>query len=85
MKSDVDASVATELEKLESDRIIGESVVRTSRDRYASELGNAAEIERMRRAASVQPKTYRIPRRARRDRGSVPFIEKIKRLFGLAE
>ena len=81
MKSDVDASVATELEKLESDRIIGESVVSTSRDRYASELGNAEEIERMRRAAGVKPKTYRIPRRAKKEQH--PFIVKLRKLFGL--
>ena len=80
-----EASVATELEKLESERLIGESVVSTSRDRYASELGNAEEIERMRLFAGVKPRTYRIPRRVRRDRDVVSFIEKVKRLLGLSE
>ena len=78
-----DASVATELEKLESDRIISESVVSGARDRYASELGNVEEIERMRRAASVQPKTYKIPKRVIRERDGSSFLNKLKKLFGL--
>lgn len=80
-----EASVATELEKLESERLIGESVVSTSRDRYASELGNAEEIERMRQFAGVQPRTYRIPRRMKKVRRKSSFISKIKKLLGLTE
>lgn len=79
--NNANASVATELERLESEKLIGESVVNNTRDRYAAEFGNAAEIERMRMMANLQPKTYRIPKRVKWERR--PFIDKLKKLFGI--
>ena len=76
-----EASVATELERLQSERYISESVVSGERDRYASELGSSDVIEQMRRVASIQPKTYRIPRRVKKEQR--PFIVKLRKLFGL--
>ena len=82
-KSDV--SVSTEVERLESERLIGESLVATTRDRYASEFGNAGEIERMIKCASVKPKTYKLPKRMKKVRRKSSFISKIKKLLGLTE
>lgn len=76
-------SIDAELETLEHEKIIRESSVSTARDRYASEFGCANEIERMRWIASIQPKTYRIPKRIKRERNGSAFIEKIKKLLGL--
>ena len=78
-----DASVSTEIERLESERLIGESLVATAKDRYASEIGNASEIERMVKCASVKPKTYKIPRRMKNRRNCISFVDKIKKLLGL--
>ena len=76
-------SVSTEVERLESERLIGESLVATTRDRYASEFGNAGEIERMLKCASVKQKTYPLPKRMKEIRGVNNFIQKLKKLFGL--
>lgn len=81
--SNNNVSVSTEVERLESERLIGESLVATTRDRYASEIGNAGEIERMIKCASVKPKTYVLPKRMRKRRDGNGFIQKLKKLFGL--
>ncbi len=79
--NNANASVATELEKLASERLIGESVVNNARDKYAVEIWNEVALERMRKVANLQPKTYKKPKRVRRERS--PFIEKLKKLFGI--
>lgn len=81
--SNNNVSVSTEVERLESERLIGESLVATTRDRYASEIGNAGEIERMIKCASVKPKTYALPKRLKKRRDGNGFIQKLKKLFGL--
>lgn len=81
--SNNNVSVSTEVERLESERLIGESLVATTRDRYASEIGNAGEIERMIKCASVKPKTYALPKRMRKRGDGNGFIQKLKKLFGL--
>jgi hypothetical protein len=81
--SNNNVSVSTEVERLESERLIGESLVATTRDRYASEIGNAGEIERMLKYASVKPKTYALPKRLKKRRDGNGFIQKLKKLFGL--
>ena len=81
--SNNNVSVSTEVERLESERLIGESLVATTRDRYASEIGNAGEIERMIKCASVKPKTYALPKRLKKRRNGNEFIQKLKKLFGL--
>lgn len=80
-KSDV--NISTEIERLESERLIGESLVATNRDRYASEIGNASEIERMIKCASVKPRTYVLPKRLRKKEKGGWFIQRIKKIFGL--
>ena len=80
-KSDV--NVSTEIERFESERLIGESIVATNRDRYASEIGNASELERMIKCASVKPKTYVLPKRLKNRHKENNFIQRIKKLFGL--
>jgi hypothetical protein len=81
--SDGNVSVSTEIERLESERLIGESLVATTRDRYASEIGNAGEIKRMIKCASVKPKTYALPKRLKRRREGSNFFQRVKKLFGL--
>jgi hypothetical protein len=81
--SDGNVSVSTEIERLESERLIGESLVATTRDRYASEIGNAGEIKRMIKCASVKPKTYPLPKRVKKRGDENNFIQKLKKLFGL--
>ena len=81
--SNNNVSVSTEVERLESERLIGESLVATTRDRYASEIGNAGEIERMLKCASVKPKTYALPKRLKKRRNGNGFIQKLKKLFEL--
>ena len=80
-KSDV--NVSTEIERLESERLIGVSLVAANRDRYASEIGNASEIECMIKCASVKPRTYVLPKRLRKSGKGCWFIQRIKKLFGL--
>lgn len=80
-KSDV--SVSSELERLESERLIGESLVTTTRDRYALEIGDAAQIERMIKCASVKPKTFALPKRLKKNRNGKTFLQKIKKLLGI--
>lgn len=81
--NDSGVSVSTEVERLESERLIGESLVASTRDRYASEIGNAGEIERMIKCASVKPKTYPLPKHIKKRRDENNFIQKLKKLFGL--
>ena len=81
--SNNNVSVSTEVERLESERLIGESLVAATRDRYASEFGNAGEIERMIKCASVKPKTYALPKRLKKRRNGNGFIQKLKKLFEL--
>lgn len=78
------ASVSTELERLESERLIGESLVSSTRDRYASEIGNAGEIERMIRCAGTQPKTYALPKCLKKEKNGWKFFQKIKKVLGLS-
>lgn len=81
--NDGNVSVSSEIERLESERLIGESIVATNRDRYASEIGNASQIERMIKCASVKPKTYVLPKRLKNRHKENNFIQRIKKLFGL--
>ena len=81
--NDIGVSISTEVERLESERLIGESIVAATRDRYASEIGNAGEIERMIKYASVKPKTYKMPKRLKNERNRISFFDKIIKLLGL--
>ena len=81
--SNSDVSISTELERLESERLIGESLIITTRDRYASEIGREGEIEHMLKCASMKPKTYALPKRVKKRNGGSNFIRKIKKLFGI--
>ena len=82
--SNNNVSISTEVERLESERLIGESLVATTRDRYASEIGNAGEIERMLKCASVKPKTYALPKRLKKEKNGWKFFQKIKKVLGLS-
>lgn len=81
--SNREVSVSTEVERLESERLIGESLVATARDRYASEFGSDGEVEHMIKCASVKQKTYSLPKSMKKRRDGNNFIQKLKKLFGL--
>lgn len=80
--NDIDSKLSTESEKLKNDILVSESIVQSARDRYAEELGGSDAVSRMRNLASVQPKTYPIPKCVSKVKSSNGFLHKIKVLLG---
>ena len=80
-------SASREAEQLKSEVEVGKSVVECAKNRYADELGGKNAVSEMRQQATLQPKTYKLPKsvkKARRNRLE-EFLTKIKVLFGLSE
>lgn len=80
--NETDTKLSAESEKLKNEIIVSESIVQSSRNRYAEEIGGSEAVSQMRRLASVQPKTYPIPKRVRKVRRSNGFLHRIKVLLG---
>lgn len=83
MSTNKKVSISTELEKLESERLISESLIATARDRYASEIGSPGEIEKMIKCVGVKPKTYPLPNHLKKRMWMNLLVEKIKKLLGI--
>lgn len=78
-------AISRELEKLKSEKEVGSIVLSGARDKYASEINENGNINNMRMIASMKNKTYKKPKKLRRQQWLDRFVKKIRIVFGLDE